>query len=47
MFFFTRWIYLFSAACLFFYQTMDNLDGRQARRTGASSPLGQLFDHGE
>jgi ethanolaminephosphotransferase len=41
-----RWIYLFSAACLFFYQTMDNLDGRQARRTGASSPLGQLFDHG-
>ncbi|GAM22695.1 hypothetical protein SAMD00019534_058700, partial [Acytostelium subglobosum LB1] len=40
------WIYYFSAAALFFYQTMDNLDGRQARRTGTSSPLGQLFDHG-
>uniref|UniRef100_M4BV39 Aminoalcoholphosphotransferase n=1 Tax=Hyaloperonospora arabidopsidis (strain Emoy2) TaxID=559515 RepID=M4BV39_HYAAE len=26
--------------------TMDALDGKQARRTGASSPLGQLFDHG-
>jgi len=32
--------------CLFFYQTMDNLDGKQARRTATSSPLGQLFDHG-
>ncbi|EFA79145.1 CDP-alcohol phosphatidyltransferase [Heterostelium album PN500] len=40
------WVYLFCAASLFFYQTMDNLDGRQARRTGTSSPLGQLFDHG-
>jgi phosphatidylglycerophosphate synthase len=28
------------------YQTLDNLDGRQARRTGSSSPLGLLFDHG-
>ena len=35
-----------AAACLFFYQTMDNLDGRQARRTLTSSPMGQLFDHG-
>lgn len=25
---------------------MDALDGKQARRTGSSSPLGQLFDHG-
>lgn len=25
---------------------MDNLDGKQARRTGSSSPLGELFDHG-
>ena len=25
---------------------MDNVDGKQARRTGASSPLGELFDHG-
>ncbi|RLN38460.1 hypothetical protein BBJ28_00012228 [Nothophytophthora sp. Chile5] len=39
-------VYLLSAMGLFFYQTMDALDGKQARRTGASSPLGQLFDHG-
>lgn len=25
---------------------LDNLDGKQARRTNSSSPLGQLFDHG-
>jgi len=25
---------------------MDNLDGKQARRTGSSSALGELFDHG-
>ena len=28
------------------YITLDNVDGKQARRTGTSSPLGQLFDHG-
>jgi ethanolaminephosphotransferase len=31
---------------LFLYQTLDNMDGQQARRTGTGSPLGQLFDHG-
>lgn len=31
---------------VFVYQTMDAIDGKQARRTGSSSPLGQLFDHG-
>lgn len=40
------WVYLFAAFCMFFYQTMDALDGKQARRTGNSSPLGELFDHG-
>jgi len=30
----------------FIYQTLDAIDGKQARRTGSSSPLGQLFDHG-
>ncbi|TDH73069.1 uncharacterized protein CCR75_009054 [Bremia lactucae] len=40
------WVYILSALGLFIYQTMDALDGKQARRTGASSPLGQLFDHG-
>jgi len=28
------------------YQTLDALDGKHARRTGNSSPLGELFDHG-
>lgn len=31
---------------MFFYQSMDAIDGKQARRTGTSGPLGQLFDHG-
>lgn len=31
---------------LFIYQTLDAADGKQARRTGSSSPLGELFDHG-
>lgn len=41
-----RAVYLFTAFSFFFYQTMDNIDGKQARRTGMSSPLGELFDHG-
>lgn len=28
-------------------QTLDAIDGKQARRTGSSSPLGELFDHGK
>lgn len=40
------WIYLSFALGLFMYQTMDNIDGKQARRTGTSSGLGELFDHG-
>jgi len=31
---------------LFIYQTLDAIDGKQARRTGTSNPLGELFDHG-
>eukprot|EP01068_Selenidium_serpulae_P002845 Selendium_serpulae@DN2706_c0_g1_i3.p1 len=34
------------AFLLFVYQTLDSVDGKQARRTGSSSQLGQLFDHG-
>lgn len=41
-----RWLSLYTAAALFFYQTLDAMDGKQARRTKSSSPLGQLFDHG-
>jgi ethanolaminephosphotransferase len=36
----------FCGAAIFVYQTLDNLDGKQARKTGSSSPLGLLFDHG-
>ena len=31
---------------LWVYSTCDNVDGKQARRTHSSSPLGELFDHG-
>ncbi|GAA6022593.1 hypothetical protein JCM10207_003917 [Rhodosporidiobolus poonsookiae] len=40
------WVYWSCAAGLFFYQTMDNIDGKQARRTGTGSPMGEMFDHG-
>jgi ethanolaminephosphotransferase len=40
------WLYYSFAAGLWAYSTMDNIDGKQARRTGTSSPLGELFDHG-
>ncbi|KAI5780725.1 sn-1,2-diacylglycerol cholinephosphotransferase-like protein [Peziza echinospora] len=40
------WLYYSFAAGLWMYSTMDNIDGKQARRTQSSSPLGELFDHG-
>ena len=39
-------LYVLSALSIFIYQTLDAIDGKQARRTGSQSPLGQLFDHG-
>ncbi|ODQ64393.1 ethanolaminephosphotransferase [Nadsonia fulvescens var. elongata DSM 6958] len=39
------WAYLTYALGLFLYQTFDACDGGQARRTGQSGPLGELFDH--
>ncbi|OBZ80335.1 Cholinephosphotransferase 1, partial [Choanephora cucurbitarum] len=41
-----NWINFSFAIGLWLYSTFDNVDGRQARRTGTSSPLGELFDHG-
>lgn len=41
-----RWLFLLNSVNLFIYQTLDNMDGKQARKTGSSSPLGLLFDHG-
>lgn len=35
-----------SALGLFIYQSLDAIDGKQARRTNSSSALGELFDHG-
>lgn len=40
------WMFAYSAFTVFFYITMDAIDGMQARKTKSSSPLGQLFDHG-
>ena len=40
------WAFFTAAFFMFAYQTLDAIDGKQARRTGSSSPLGQLFDHG-
>lgn len=40
------WAYLLCAVGLFIYQSLDAIDGKQARRTNSSSPLGELFDHG-
>ena len=28
------------------YQSLDAIDGKQARRTFSNTPLGELFDHG-
>ena len=40
------WACFFSAFCYLIYQVLDNIDGKQARRTKSSSPLGLLVDHG-
>ncbi|CAO3672783.1 unnamed protein product [Rhizopus stolonifer] len=40
------WLYFSFAIGLWLYSTFDNVDGKQARRTNSSSPLGELFDHG-
>ncbi|KAL2862070.1 CDP-alcohol phosphatidyltransferase-domain-containing protein [Aspergillus pseudodeflectus] len=40
------WLYYSFALGMWMYSTLDNVDGKQARRTGTSSGLGELFDHG-
>ena len=40
------WASVACAAMLFVYQSMDGMDGKQARRTGSGSPLGEVTDHG-
>jgi ethanolaminephosphotransferase len=41
-----QWLFFTFAIGLFVYQSLDAIDGKQARRTGTSGPLGELFDHG-
>lgn len=48
-----NWKLIMMAVSIFIYQNLDNLDGKQARRTrnyyfylGTGSPLGMLCDHG-
>lgn len=42
----SRWVWLIVAFNHFWAHTLDGLDGKHARRTNTSSPLGELFDHG-
>ncbi len=39
------WLFGLAALFIFFYHTMDNLDGMQARRLGSTGPLGEFVDH--
>ncbi|XP_069126410.1 ethanolaminephosphotransferase 1-like [Argopecten irradians] len=41
-----NWVWLLCSFNVFWSHTLDGTDGKQARRTGSSSPLGELFDHG-
>ncbi|KAH7973986.1 hypothetical protein HPB49_008269 [Dermacentor silvarum] len=40
------WVWLVCAVNQFLAHTLDGIDGKHARRTGSSGPLGELFDHG-
>ena len=41
-----NWFCFLQAYSFFAYRMLDEMDGKQARRTGNSSPLGLMFDHG-
>ncbi|XP_073821010.1 ethanolaminephosphotransferase 1 isoform X2 [Musca autumnalis] len=41
-----RWVWSVAALNILIYYNLDGMDGKQARRTGTSGPLGELFDHG-
>ncbi|KNC84351.1 hypothetical protein SARC_03431 [Sphaeroforma arctica JP610] len=41
-----RWVYFLCAICLHVYQTLDAIDGKQAKRTNTGSVIGELMDHG-
>ncbi|NXW71572.1 CEPT1 ethanolaminephosphotransferase, partial [Hirundo rustica] len=39
------WTFIACACGFFIYQFLDAIDGKQARRTSSSTPLGELFNH--
>lgn len=41
-----NWVFAVIAVNVFVSYTLDGIDGKQARRTQTSGPLGELFDHG-
>jgi ethanolaminephosphotransferase len=41
-----KWVWVACAFSHFMAHTLDGIDGKQARRTGSSGPLGELMDHG-
>ncbi|XP_012583065.1 PREDICTED: ethanolaminephosphotransferase 1 isoform X2 [Condylura cristata] len=40
------WVWIVVGILNFTAYTLDGVDGKQARRTNSSTPLGELFDHG-
>uniref|UniRef100_A0A3Q2XCR6 Ethanolaminephosphotransferase 1 n=1 Tax=Hippocampus comes TaxID=109280 RepID=A0A3Q2XCR6_HIPCM len=40
------WVWVTAGIFNFLAYTLDGVDGKQARRTNSSTPLGELFDHG-
>ncbi|KAK2824971.1 hypothetical protein Q7C36_018898 [Tachysurus vachellii] len=40
------WVWIAAGLFNFLAYTLDGVDGKQARRTDSSTPLGELFDHG-
>jgi ethanolaminephosphotransferase len=43
---FPNWLIFTIGICYFLYRLFDEMDGKQARKTGNGTPLGLLFDHG-
>lgn len=41
-----QWVFIVAGINVFVAYTLDGIDGKHARRTGSSSPVGELFDHG-
>ncbi|KFM77851.1 Ethanolaminephosphotransferase 1, partial [Stegodyphus mimosarum] len=41
-----QWVWLVCAINHFLAHTLDGIDGKHARRTNSSGPLGELMDHG-